>query len=314
MRIKNEYICNVADNIARYYEKEVALGERMSANMSELSVYVAEAAAKEARLRGFFGGDSPLLKFMPPVPNTDNAVADALGENSVLVSAKLSASEGAYLADFCKKTAIALRRNSRLRLSPALFAESITTEGGGRVSYTESNVLKEAFRVFSSQDSSLAASYVLSFAAACEDVAAGVSEYCILPIENTREGVLPTMYALIDRYDLFISRVCVIENGDFFTKFALLCKGFRGTIVVSESQYVSLRLSVSDAAVWSKLYTGASVIGAELKCGVSVPLGYTDGYAHICTFSGSSEELFAFLLFLGTIRAGYTLIGAYEIY
>ena len=79
------------------------------------------------------------------------------------------------------------------------------------------------------------------------------------------------------------------------------------------TQFVALRLSGQDASAWSRLYVGAEVLGVETVSSVSVPLGYTDGYAHICTLSGSSEALFALLLFLGTVRVGYTLAGAYEI-
>lgn len=312
MKARSEYIGYAVENIARYYEKETSIGERMSLNLAELSDFVAAAAAKEVRSRGFFA-DGSLASYLPTMPDIADAAESALPENAPLIRAKLAAAEGAYLADFCQKTTAALRVSAKLKPSPALFAPRATADGSGRVSFAESRVLSTAFAAFRAKDTTLEASYVHSFSDACEDVASGESEYCILPIENSREGVLPTVYGLIGRYELFIARVCGVESAEITTKFALLCRGRRGIIDSVGRQYVALRLSGQDASQWSRLYTGAEVLGVEAVNTVSVPLGYTDGYAHICTFAGSSEALFALLLFLGTVRVGYTLMGAYEI-
>lgn len=312
MKAKSEYIGNAVENIARYYEKEASLGERMCLNFSELSSFVAAAAAKEVRTRSTFSEES-IAAYLPAFPSAADAGTDALEEDKRLIRAKLGAAEGAYLADFCARTAAALRQTAKLRPHPALFAPPALPEGGGRVSFAQSHVLSTAFATFCAKDATLEAAYVQSFADACEDVAAGESGYCILPIENSREGVLPGVYGLIGRHELFITRVCGVESSEITTKFALLCRGRRAIIDSVGRQYIALRLTGQDAAAWSRLYTGAEVLGVETVNTVSVPLGYTDGYAHICTFAGSSEALFALLLFLGTIRVGYTLMGAYEI-
>ena len=312
MRVQSEYIKNAADNILRYYGKEASVGERMSANFSELASFVAAAAAKDIRARGFSGGDTPFADYLPSISSAD-ALEDVLPENEALIRAKLAADEGAYLADFCYKTTAALRSTAKLRLSPALFADRSGEKSGGRVAFAESYVLKAAFSIFQKKDPDLTPSYVHSFADACEDVAAELSDYCILPIENSREGALLTVYGLIERYELFIARVCSIETDGIVTKYALLCRGFRDIIETDGSQYVAVRLSGHDKMLWPRLYTGACVLGAEIVKTVSIPLGYTDGYAHICTFHGSGEALFALLLFLATVRMDYTPMGAYEI-
>lgn len=312
MKVRNEYIEHAIRNIARYYEKETALGERMSLNLAELADYIAATAAKEIRSRGFFA-DGSLAAYLPPMPDIADAAEDALAENMPLIRAKLAAAEGAYLADLCQKTTAALRATAKLKPSPALFAPRATSDGSGRVSFAESRVLSTAFAAFRSKDASLEANYVQSFSDACEDVASGESEYCILPIGNSRDGILPTVYGLISRYELFIARVCGVESAEITTEFALFCRGRHDIIYSADKEYIALRLSGQDMSRWSQMYTGADVLGVEMVNSVSVPLGYTDGYAHICTFAGSSESLFAFLLFLGTVRVGYTLMGAYEI-
>lgn len=312
MKARNEYVKNAADNILRYYAKEASVGERVSANFSELASFVASAAAKDVRSHGFFGGEMPFADYMPTV-STEDAAKNILPENAALVHAKLAADEGAYLADFCRKTTAALRVAAKLRPSPALFAEHGKAKNGGRVSFAESRVLATAFAAFQKKDNSLVPSYVRSFADACEDVASELSDFCILPIENSREGALLTVYGLIERYELFIARVCSLETDGIITKYALLCRGFRDIMDAEGQQYVALRLSGHDNLLWPRLYTGACVLGAEIVKTVSIPLGYTDGYAHICTFAGNAESLFALLLFLATVRVDYTPMGAYEI-
>ncbi len=312
MRARSEYVNNAVDNIVRYYAKESSIGERMSANFHELAAFVAGAAAKEVRAHGFPRGENPFSDLLPTI-SAETAAKGVLPENEALIAAKLAADEGAYLADFCGKTTAALRAAVKLHPSPMLFAERDALKNGGRVSFAESRVLSAAFAAFQKRDSDLTPTYVRSFADACEDVAAELSDYCILPIENSREGALLTVYGLIERYELFIARVCNLEIDGIITKYALLCRGFRDIIEQNGPRYVALRLSGHDNLLWPRLYTCVCVLGAEMVKTVSIPLGYTDGYAHICTFSGSSETLFALLLFLATVRVDYTPMGAYEI-
>ena len=84
-------------------------------------------------------------------------------------------------------------------------------------------------------------------------------------------------------------------------------------IDVYGEQTVVVRLAGQDDLTLPRLFTGASVIGAHFVKAVSVPFSYTDGYAHLCTFNGSGEALFALMLFLDLIRADYTLMGNYGI-
>ena len=312
MKIKNEYIDNAIRNVRAYYKKEVSIGERMSANLQELASFAASVVAKDIRSRGLSGSEISFAEQIPSIC-ADEAEQDVLEANTALVRAKLAADEGAYLADFCKKTTAALSAGAKLRPSPALFAEQTGEKRGNKVCFAESRVLTTAFSYFQREDSSLTPIFVRSFADACEEVSADLADYCILPIENSREGDLLTVYGLIERYELFIARVCSIETDGIVTKYALLCRGFRDIMETDQPQYVAIRLSGYDKLLWSRLHTGACVLGAEIVKTVSVPLGYTDGYAHICTFFGSSEVLFALLLFLSAIRADYTTMGAYKI-
>ncbi|MBQ6892672.1 MAG: hypothetical protein IJN48_00555 [Clostridia bacterium] len=314
MRLRFEQIKSVTDNITRYLEKECSLAERMSLNTSELAAFVAAAAAKDVRKAGFFTEDSPLEMYLPPMKSMDSVLEQVLDENKALASAKTATDESAFIADFCAKVTAEFKETARLKATPALFADKDErATRGGRVAFSESRVLSSAFEEFKKKDALLTATYVQSFSDACEDVYAGSCEWCILPIENSRDGALLTVYNLIERYELCISRVCSVKSDEITTKFALLCSGFHGIIEMHGRQSVVLRMPIRESLTWSRIFTGATVLGIELVKTVAVPLGYTDGYAHICTFASDGEGMFAFLLFLSTIRAEYTLMGAYEV-
>ena len=308
-----EQIKSATDNIIRYREKEVSISERMSANIDELALFVATNAAKDVRSKGFFTDDISLEAYMPPMIPLHEQLFGVLAENHALASAKLSASDSAYIADFCVSLTSKLKQTAKLKTTPALFTEGgISRNHGGKVAFAENRFFLSAFAVFSKKVQGLTSSYVRSFTDACNDVSAGVCDYCILPIENSREGTLVTVYSMIERHDLFIFRVCEIESEEITTKFALLCRRMHGIIDSQNRQRAEIRIMVRDSSLWSRIYTGAEVIGAVLEKTVAVPLVYTDGYAHICTFSGNNDALFAFLLFLSAIRVDYTLIGLYE--
>ncbi len=313
MKLHFENIKNVVDNFTRYYTTEASLAERMSANLSELASFVAVAAAKDVKNKSFFTEDTPFEPYMPNISPASEYTSDVLCENLALAKAKLAADESAYIADFCDKITKELKTKAKIKPSPALLVGGdMSKTASGTVAFAESRILVSAFAKFQKKNPTLTPTHVQSFNDACEDVSAGLCDYCILPIENSREGTLLTVFGLIERHELFISRVCSVENNDITTKFALLCRNFRGIIDSTIMQSIVLRISLFDQSLWSGIYTGANVLGVKFIKSASVPLSYSDGYAHICTFSATGETLFAFLLFLSAIRTDYTIIGLYD--
>ncbi|MBQ6614311.1 MAG: hypothetical protein IIX18_03220 [Clostridia bacterium] len=312
MKIKNEYITAAAENIALYFEKEASISERAGANLRELALYAANSAYRDIKNGDFYSLGGQISPYLPNMPDAPSFSQGAIDENSAFVNAKLSLSQAVYYAEFCKRVAEELSRNSRVKLSPLLFAET-AKKNGGRVAFTESNIIREAFDKFAKRANGLTAAYVSSFTDACEDTAADLSQFCILPIENSTEGILTSIYSLIGRYELFICGVCEISRDGHSTKFALLCPDACDIIGYRGEESVTLRLYGDGEFLMSKVYLGASFFGISAGGSVSVPLGYTDGYASVCTFTGGADALFAFLLYLGMMKIGYTLVGAYNV-
>lgn len=88
----------------------------------------------------------------------------------------------------------------------------------GTVSYVKNPVNDKAYRLLShrlmSQRQELTASYTADFKGACEDVYYDRAKYCLLPLENSSDGLLYAFRRLADKYELTIVAAVNIETGD----------------------------------------------------------------------------------------------------
>lgn len=122
-----------------------------------------------------------------------------------------------------KKSATILKRLT------AIGDNEVTPAGShGKIAYPKNNFNDAAFSALSSSISAPRAVYTASINSACEAVADGSCEFCILPIENSVDGKLFGFYSLIDRFELKIASVCDIEGeGDLRIKYALVGRNSR---------------------------------------------------------------------------------------
>lgn len=307
---KSESLSVIKKNIARCFGDDLSACERMSAVLDEAVRLAAPGTVRELREKRF-SAEELRREFPICLPTAPASLLDETPEeNLALAAAKVAASEGAYLAAYCTRTAAQLKA-AKLRVGPALFLPQGTA--GGDVAVLETETFRRAFGLLSARRTDLARHAVRSFADACEAVCEGDCAYCILPIENSRDGLLTGTLRMIVDNDLFITRVCeVVDESGVMTRFALLCHDAGAAILPSGSQQITIRLAQHGSSAMPLLFTGLAVTGASLVRATSQPLAYTDGYAHICTFSGTSEALFAWLLLLEIVKSDYTLLGVYE--
>ncbi len=141
-----------------------------------------------------------------------------------------------------------------------------------RISYQRNNYTDLAYDRFSGFLHAPRASYANGFASVCEEVYNGLSEYCILPIENSSEGRLNSFSKLIEQYSLKIAATCEINTGeDRITKFALLRKSL-GVLRSLDSlpQYFEFSCELSEYPRAEDLlvaarYAGLTPIRTELR-------------------------------------------------
>ncbi len=84
----------------------------------------------------------------------------------------------------------------------------------GTIVYQHNIYADEAFLHFSRVLPTAKACYSDSFTGVCEQVFDGQCEYCILPLENTKDGKLVPFYDLMKKYELKIALTCSVTTSD----------------------------------------------------------------------------------------------------
>ena len=244
--------------------------------------------------------------------NMRHLFADTPEENLPLAGAKLSADMGAYLAAYAARLTAEIKR-ARLHPSPSMFAARAARTVPMRVAVPETAAFRRAMETLAARTEGAEAQFVRSFADACDAVVGGDCAYCILPLENSRDGFLSTTLRMMTENDLFVTRVCEIaDESGAVTRFALLCREGDALPDGGGIPQVALRMPLGGADTLPGLFTAMAALGVTLVRTASQPLGYTDGYAQLCTFGGTKEALFAFLFLLTATRQSYILLGVYE--
>lgn len=153
-----------------------------------------------------------------------------------------------------------------------------------------------------------------SFSELCDDISTGVSDGCMIPIENTSDGKLMSFYSIIDRLELKILRTCDVESsdGDKATRYALLAR--RACLpCTGDAHYLEFSFSVTDGAVLGSILRAAEAMSLNIYRIDSIGQRYDEAFStHYLVLHGGSDDLLCFLLYLALELPGYTLIGLYD--
>lgn len=203
-------------------------------------------------------------------------------------------------------------------LTPESFfpdPEKSRTADQARIIYPRSGYADSAYLTFSEIFRETRAAYTHSFISACEEVYNGFCEYCILPLENSTEGVLAGFLRLIVRYDLRIAATCEIKNyGEGKrTRFALLQKEVFPLCPMSEAEcFFSMMLPYSPSDEIAEVMAAASFFGLTLRTISFLPAeDPTEVGATYFAFSTPSSALKEFLLYLTMEMPHYSPVGLY---
>ncbi|MBE6589722.1 MAG: hypothetical protein E7643_06035 [Ruminococcaceae bacterium] len=210
-----------------------------------------------------------------------------------------------------------LLKKQRRLTHDAFFAdtEHPTFKTNPRITYQKSLYTDSAYLQFSSFFKEPHVAYTHGFISACEDVYNGLCDYCILPLENSAEGLLGSFLKLILRYDLKIAATCDIrESGtNRVTRFALLRPSLLPLFEKAQGKMIfEISIPTEDVSDISDILSAASFFELPL---MSVNyISYTGQDKHIyahCAFSSESGALDAFLMYLSMEIPHYTPIGLY---
>lgn len=308
---KNESLSVIKKNLQHIFRDDLATCERMNAVLDE----VARLSAADLVLmlqEGRFSAEE--LQREPPagmLAFSSSLFAETPLSNLSLARVKLTADRCAYLAAFVAQMTAELA-HAGMHPSPTLFLARTARIAAGQVAVPETNAFKRALIALLPPESGFSPAYVGSFADACEAVVGGDCVYCILPLENSRDGFLSTTLRMIGENGLFITRICeMADESGMVTRFALLCRD-GGAWTDSVRPQIALRVAQIDAEALSLAFAAMALLGVTPLRAVSLPLPYTDGYAQYCIFDGTTEALFSWLFLLTTTRRNYTLLGVYD--
>ncbi len=178
--------------------------------------------------------------------------------------------------------------------------DSVPDSAKGRIVYQKSAYADDAYLTFASHIRDASAVVAQSFPAACEEVYNGMSEYCILPVENSAEGPLTGFLKLSVQYSLYTVASCDIlsRSKEKSTRFALLAKHHLPTREFGTG-YLDIILPLS-------LNSGVhAILSASELCGLTLfrantlpaPFGENDPYLYL-VFNTLNGDIPTFLVYL----------------
>ena len=208
---------------------------------------------------------------------------------------------------------------------PAAKPSPLTAAARGRIAYMPTAFADKAYLRLAAHVKNPRAAATAGFVDACEEVHSGLCEYCILPLENTRNGKLTAFTRLILRYRLRITAVCDLENAAAegqVTRFALLTNAFEDEFPApltpppaGEPLYLEL-MHTSDSMTLTELLTAAEFCGMTLCRADTLPSldevgGETDTPALSCVLNAAEGDLPVFRRFLSLEASEDILLGLY---
>ncbi len=210
---------------------------------------------------------------------------------------------GEYLA-FCKEL-------TAYSVAEGIGFNDIYREGS-TVSYLKNNYSAEAFEKFYPYTASEAV-FETDFNSVCESVYSGNTNYAIVPLFNTNDGLMVSLYRMIIRYELkvVLSADIMMSDGATETKFMLLSKI---GLVHKDFSRILVTFTHDTNNTLPGLLTVCANEGIKFRFINTLPLEYTDDRREIVLdmdVSGCDRD--ALVLFLKTALPDINIIGMYTI-
>jgi len=192
-------------------------------------------------------------------------------------------------------------------------SDNTETENPYAVALLKSVYSDMAFEVFAAEDPALYPSYQTDFDSVCEDVFYNRAGACILPIRTFDDGQLASFRALIDKYDLKITRTCTVspENGGA-TVFALLRKNIL-PVKLSDigTVKVEIKTLLTEDMTLPSLLIAAEHLGVKVSSVSSLPLFFASELSFSIVFECSANTIPTLLAFLFLEVPQFILYGIY---
>lgn len=208
-------------------------------------------------------------------------------------------------------------------LSDSLLSISEETAAGshGKVAYVRNQYNDRAFEDFSRLIQNPKPILTSSFSDTCEEVLESRCEFGIIPLENTSDGKLFSFYSMLDRYELKIAAVCLVESEDSNRniRYGLVTKGFSEkqiSLLLRKARTCRFEFSVvsEDASFTSQLFSALGECQATPLQIDSLSVQYDDNLRRFFfTVEIPPVHLRELSLYLSSEFSSYTFIGFYQV-
>lgn len=181
-----------------------------------------------------------------------------------------------------------------------------------KVAYLRNSFADKAYSVFSRSFNFVTAVYFSGFSEPCEEVYYERASHAMLPIYNSRDGTLMSLYKLLLKYDLRIVSACnVTMNDETIMRYALASKNLPPEM---NGRFMDISVVLTDNKMCGTLLHSLELLGAEIIMMNSYPLDYTDDrYGLILQLDMSNSDINSLRLFLEGSKIRHDMIGSYNI-
>jgi hypothetical protein len=182
------------------------------------------------------------------------------------------------------------------------------------VSYLDNNYSKKTIELLNEHFVFLEESES-DFNSVCESVYSGRSHYGIIPLLNSRDGLIISLYKLLQKYDLKIvaSAKVLMDDGNTETEFVLICRNL-SSIILSEDLRLILSITHNYDNTVAELLKATASQNIKLKSINTLPLEYTDDRCEsVIMFDISACNLDGLCCFLQAAFPEANIVGIYSI-
>lgn len=188
-------------------------------------------------------------------------------------------------------------------------------EAPNRICYLHNYYSDKAYGIFSELLDSPTVMYQTDFTSVCEDVYYGRAKYCILPVENSADGMLSGFRTLIGKYELSYALSCDVstQDGEAFTRFALLRRGISSTLPARGEHVFEFSATFDDGgAALCDVLDAAESYGLKLRQLNLLPASYSGRSGmYDLAFNFGDKGLAEFIVFLALEVPQFEALGIY---
>lgn len=210
-------------------------------------------------------------------------------------------------AYFCREFTSVVDLNSHLDTSDDSDIMALS-----EVAYLRNTFSDKAYAVFTRNYKLVKAVYFSGMEEACEEVYYERCSHAVIPIYNSVDGILMSLYKLLLKYDLKVISACNISmNDESKMKYVLAVKNLPQRL---NGRYIDFSVVLTDNRSYTALLNSLEILGAEIVMINSFPLDYTDErYGLILQLDMKTSSTEAIRLFLEGSKIRYNIIGNYNL-